>query len=144
MKKILLILIFITPFYIQAQSTDYDTATTDTWVSGNPANEAVSLVNQIICFLKNASGPNMTDFLGKKYKAVVYMNECEQSSGGSSRDESRGTGGSSSTAAQGDSSGSSNAAEEKKLQILMKGLSSWQHTLNHLLASWQLFIKFRS
>ena len=114
MKKILLILIFITPFYIQAQSTDYDTATTDTWVSGNPANEAVSLVNQIICFLKNASGPNMTDFLGKKYKAVVYMDECEQSSGGSSRDESRGTGGSSSTAAQGDSSGSSNAAEEKK------------------------------
>ncbi len=114
MKKILLILIFASPFYIQAQSTDYDTATTDTWVSGNPANEAVSLVNQIICFLKNASGPNMTDFLGKKYKAVVYMDECEQSSGGSSRDESRGTGGSSSTAAQGDSSGSSNAAEEKK------------------------------
>ena len=111
MKKILLILIFTSPFYIQAQSTDYDTATTDTWVSGNPANEAVSLVNQIICFLKNASGPNMTDFLGKKYKAVVYMDECEQSSGGSSRDESRGTGGSSEG---GDLSGAANNSEEKK------------------------------
>ena len=118
MKKILSTLILISAFSIQAQSTDYDTATTDTWVAGNPANEAVSLVNQIICFLKNASGPNMTDFLGKKYKSVVYMNECEQSSGGSSRDESRGTGGSSDPNAT-NSSGASNASEEKKDSMIV-------------------------
>ena len=71
MKKLFLVSIFLGAISIHAQSTDYDIATTDTWVAGNPANEAVSLVNQIICFLKNATGRNVTDLLGKKFKSVV-------------------------------------------------------------------------
>ena len=49
MKKLFLVSLFLGAISIHAQSTDYDSATTDTWVAGNPANEAVSLVNQIIC-----------------------------------------------------------------------------------------------
>ena len=119
MKKLFLISLFLGVVSIHAQTTDYDNATTDTWVAGNPANEAVSLVNQIICFLKNATGPNITDFLGKKFKSVVYMDECEQTSGGGSLDASRGTGGSSQNAAQGDSSSNNNAAEEKKDSMIV-------------------------
>ena len=48
MKKIFLVSLFLGAISIHAQSTDYDSATTDTWVAGNPANEAVSLVNQIM------------------------------------------------------------------------------------------------
>ena len=52
MKKIFLVGLLFAAAIIQAD-TDYDNAKTDTWVAGNPANEAVSLVNEIICFLKN-------------------------------------------------------------------------------------------
>lgn len=119
MKKILYISLFFTAFTISAQATDFESATTDTWVAGNPANEAVSLVNEIICFLKNATGSNVTEFLGKKFKSVVYMNECEQSSGGGAQDASRGTGGSSQNAAKGEQSSQTNAAEESKDSMIV-------------------------
>ena len=115
MKKLFLVSLFLGAISIHAQTTDYDSATTDTWVAGNPANEAVSLVNEIICFLKNATGPNVTDFLGKKFKSVVYMDECEQSSGGGDLDASRGTGSSS----EGDSSSSANNTQEKKDSMIV-------------------------
>ena len=118
MKKLFLASLFFSAISLQAQTTDYDSATTDTWVAGNPANEAVSLVNEIICFLKNATGSNVTDYLGKKFKSVVYMNECEQSSGGGAQDASRGTGGSSQNKSQGDSN-SANIAEEKKDSMIV-------------------------
>ena len=44
MKKIFLVGLLFAAAIIQAD-TDYDNAKTDTWVAGNPANEAVSLVN---------------------------------------------------------------------------------------------------
>ena len=115
MKKLFLVSLFLGAISIHAQSSDFDSATTDTWVAGNPANEAVSIVNEIICFLKNATGPNVTDFLGKKFKSVVYMDECEQSSGGRELDASRGTGGSS----ESDSSNNANNAEEKKDSMIV-------------------------
>ncbi len=124
MKKLFLLSLFIGAVSIHAQTTDYDSATTDTWVAGNPANEAVSLVNEIICFLKNATGPNVTDFLGKKFKSVVYMDECEQSSGGGALDESRGKGKSSENAAQGDSSNNNIAVEDKDSMIVINDVAS--------------------
>ena len=112
MKKIFLLCLLFAAAIIHAD-TDYDNAKTDTWVAGNPANEAVSLVNEIICFLKNATGPNVTDFLGKKFKSVVYMDECQQSSGGSDQDAKRGTGGSSNKESE------SNSSTEKKDSMIV-------------------------
>ena len=43
MKKLFLVGLVLGSLSIQAQTTDYDSAKTDTWVAGNPANEAVSL-----------------------------------------------------------------------------------------------------
>ena len=115
MKKLFLVSLFLGAVSIHSQTTDYDNATKDTWVAGNPANEAVSIVNQIICFLKNATGPNVTDFLGKKFKSVVYMDECEQSSGGGALDATRGTGNDS----EGDSSNNASNTQEKKDSMIV-------------------------
>ena len=123
MKKLFLVSLFIGATYSHAQSTDYDNAKTDTWIAGNPANEAVSLVNEIICFLKNATGPNVTEFLGKSFKSVVYMDECSQSSSGS-QDESRGTGKSSQSAAQGENSQNNSAQESKDSMIVVNEVAT--------------------
>ncbi|MDA9724564.1 hypothetical protein N9V05_01875 [Gammaproteobacteria bacterium] len=126
MKKLFLVSLFLGAVSVHAQTTDYDNATVDTWVAGNPANEAVSLVNQIICFLKNATGPNVTDFIGKKFKSVVYMAECEQSSSGGEQDKSRGTGSSSQSAAQGDvqSSSATSGQESKDTMIVVNDVAT--------------------
>ena len=81
MKKLLstICLVFVPLFGF---ATPYENDKTNYFVSGAGANEALEMVNQIICFLNNT---NQDEFVNDgAYKATIYVDDCKTVSSDSS------------------------------------------------------------
>ena len=82
MKKLLTtICLMVTPVFASA-GTAYEDDPTNYFVSGSGANEALEMVNEIICFFKNTRSEQFVN--DGPYKAAVYADECETVSSASS------------------------------------------------------------
>ena len=81
MKKLVTtICLMIAPLF--ASGAAYDDDPTNYFVSGSGANEALEMVNEIICFFKNTRAEEFVN--DGIYKATVYADECETVSAASS------------------------------------------------------------
>ena len=81
MKKLLTtICLIFAPLF--ASGAAYDDDATNYFVSGSGANEALEMVNEIICFFKNTRSEEFVN--DGLYKATVYADECETVSAASS------------------------------------------------------------
>ncbi len=81
MKKLVTtICLMIAPLF--ASGAAYDDDATNYFVSGSGANEALEMVNEIICFFKNTRSEEFVN--DGIYKATVYADECETVSAASS------------------------------------------------------------
>ena len=81
MKKLVTtICLMIAPLF--ASGAAYDDDPTNYFVSGSGANEALEMVNEIICFFKNTRSEEFVN--DGIYKATVYADECETVSAASS------------------------------------------------------------
>ena len=82
MKKLLTtICLMFTPVFASA-GTAFEDDPTNYFVSGAGANEALEMVNEIICFFKNTRSEKFVN--DGPYKATVYADECETVSSDSS------------------------------------------------------------
>ena len=82
MKKLLTaICLMFTPVFASA-GTAFEDDPTNYFVSGSGANEALAMVNEIICFFKNTRSEKFVN--DGPYKATVYADECETVSKASS------------------------------------------------------------
>ena len=82
MKKLLTtICLMFTPLFASG-GTAFEDDPTNYFVSGSGANEALSMVNEIICFLKNTRSERYVN--DGYYKATVYVDDCSTVSAASS------------------------------------------------------------
>ena len=81
MKKLVTtICLMLAPLFVSGAA--YDDDPTNYFVSGSGANEALEMVNEIICFFKNTRSEEFVN--DGVYKATVYADECETVSSASS------------------------------------------------------------
>ena len=78
-KKIFLLTFTLTSFLF---ATDYDDDTFDNYISGQGANDSLSLASTIICYMSNTGASVLTN--AGDYKAAIYADECETADASSS------------------------------------------------------------
>ncbi len=78
-KKIFLLTFTLSSFLF---ATDYDDDTFDNYISGQGANDSLSLASTIICYMSNTGASVLTN--AGDYKAAIYADECETADASSS------------------------------------------------------------
>ena len=86
MKKLLMKTVLVLAPVMTYAGTAYEEDTSNYFVSGSGANEALAMVNEIICFFKNTRAEEYVN--DGYYKATVYADECETVSSASSSSDS--------------------------------------------------------
>ena len=99
---------------VSGSAAAYDDDETNFFVSGSGANEALSLVNQIVCFMKNTRAEEFVN--DGVFRATIYADDCVTTSADSSSADSAKP--KSSSASGGDKQGATTEQKRASTAIL--------------------------